>query len=125
MLLLPLRSSLATHNEEETWDMIQKEFNIMPTRCRQLERDNEKLKHSLELANLDYTKLEERRTAQISKIEDELRIKSYQLETEKREVLALQKQLMGMTPRKLDITPQKVYYILIILWQSYIVLIVF
>jgi hypothetical protein len=105
------RSSLATHNEEETWDMIQKEFNIMPTRCRQLERDNEKLKHSLELSNLDYTKLEERRTAQISKYEDELRIKSYQLETEKREVLALQKQLMGMTPRKLDITPQKVYTI--------------
>lgn len=89
--------------------MIQKEFNIMPTRCRQLETDNEKLKHSLELAKLDFTKLEERRTAQISKIEDELRIKLYQLETEKREVAALQKQLMGMTPRKVDKTPQKVY----------------
>jgi predicted RNase H-like nuclease (RuvC/YqgF family) len=110
-VILPHRSSLATHNEEETWEMIQKEFNIMPTRCRQLERDNEKLKHSLELSSLDYTKLEERRTAQINKYEDELRIKSNQLEMEKREVLALQKQLMGMTPRKLDITPQKVYTI--------------
>lgn len=111
MLLLPNRSSLATHNEEETWDIIQKEFNIMPTRCRQLERDNEKLKNSLELANLDYKKLEERRSAQINKYEDEVRVKSYQLDTEKREVLALQKQLMGMTPRKLDMTPQKVHHL--------------
>lgn len=107
-----LRSSLATHNEEETWQIIQNEFNIMPTRCRQLERENDQLKNNLELSRSDYTRLEERRAAQINRCEEELRLKSAQLETEKREVLALQKQLMGMTPRKLDHTPQKVSFIL-------------
>jgi len=79
-----------------------------PSRCQALEKENFKLKEKLELAQTDYRKLEERRDAQLSKFEDEIKAKNSQLELEKREVQALQKQLMGMTPRQVDGTPQRV-----------------
>ncbi|XP_065342216.1 kinesin-like protein KIF20A [Cloeon dipterum] len=96
------RDSLATHSEEETWALIQKEFDAVPSKMKELEKENSRLIRDLELAKEDYKKLEERRNAQLAINEEELRLKNNQLDMEKREVQALQKQLLGMTPKKLE-----------------------
>ncbi|XP_059472487.1 kinesin-like protein subito [Neocloeon triangulifer] len=102
------RDSLASHNEEELWNFIEKEFQLMPTKCRELEKENTLLKKQLELSIEDFKKLEERRNQHVAKCEEDLRIKNQQLDVERREVQALQKQLMGMTPKKFEnITPQR------------------
>lgn len=62
------------------------------------------------LQEQDLNKFIERHDTMLNQYERDLQIKNQELENCKRETQALNKELLGMTPRKQNSTPQKVRF---------------